>query len=76
MEDNYKKTPYSEATIALLDFIVRPPRLTTYCENDLSFKKQVVNNVPCIRDDLDIANDKGLKMKCSFYHAENTVSMS
>jgi len=75
MEDNLKKSPYSEATIALLDFIVRPPRFTSYTETDLGAKEGKVDGKNYIREDLDIINDKGLKMKCSFYYLSDSVSL-
>ena len=58
-----------------LSIIVRPDRADKYTESDLGMKSEVINGVPCVRDDMDIANKKGQKMKCSFYHFNDNVSI-
>ncbi len=68
-----KKHQYSEATLSLINFVVRPPRADFYSESELGFKTDKINGVPCIRDDFDVPNPKGLKMKCSFYHFNDKV---
>ena len=68
-----KKPPFSQATLSLINFIVRPPRADDYSESELGFKTTAIGGKPCVRDDLDLPNNKGLKMKCSFFHFDDKV---
>lgn len=58
----------------MLSFIVRPPRADNYTEGDLVFKSKTINSKPCLREDIDVANNKGLKMKCSFYYINDSIA--
>lgn len=57
----------------LLDFVVRPPRVTSYTESDLLFKSATISGKPCVREDFDVPNPKDLKMKCSFYYINDSA---
>ena len=60
--------PYSDITLSLLDFIVRPPRSDQYGDDFLNLSKTEFGGKQCVRDDFDVLNNKGLKMKCTFYY--------
>ncbi len=74
MKKEEKKAGYSDATLSLVNYVIRPPRVESYDLSELGFSSKTIGGKLCVRDDIDVPNKKGQKMKCSFFHPADKVT--